>query len=282
MTTRRIIIGLAACSFFGATIAEAAFWNRRKKAESDEVPPVETAAPEAVPVTLNGSPNAMVPVRAEPTQIHSYNKPVPLSAKMPASSGPLSGTGSRRAHISIPDDQTEQILVQLAESRQLREEEIRVLGRLHVEKEGELERMNQRLMDGYGIAADQNYQYDQETRTLFKLELKEGVDPDGPVPEGATAGDLFDKIGPVTLATPDAESEFLRLVSAKKITASELQVVELLLKEKNMELQKVYSSLKERFAISPKKHYEYDPEAHTLFEVVKAGREPAEIQRTSP
>jgi len=282
MTIKRIIIGLAACSFLAAFTVEAAFWNRRKKVESEEQPPTESTAVEVVPVTGSASPETIVPVRTEPTQIHSYNKPVPFSAPRPEAFAATPVSGTRRAHISIPDDQTEQILVRLAESRQLREEEIRVLSRLNVEKQGELDRMNLRLLDGYGIAADQNYQYDQDSRTLFKLELKEGVDPDGPVPEGATAADLFDKVGPMTLATPEAEAEFLRLVSAKKITASELQVVDLLLKEKNMELQKVYSSLKERFAISPKKHYEYDPEAQTLFEVVKAGRDPAEIQRTSP
>ena len=282
MARRRIIMGLVACSFGAVYSAEAAFWNRRNKAEPESRPSAEATVPPAVPATVIGSHDTSASVGTEPTQVPSYNKPVPLTVLSPGITDPMPGPGSRRAHISIPDNQTEQILVQLAESRELREEEIKVLGRLHTEKKSELDRMNQRLMDGYGIAADQNYQYDRETRTLFKLELKEGVDPDGPVPEGATAGDLFNKVGPVTLATSDAESDFLRLVSAKKITASELQVVGLLLKEKNMELQKVYSSLKERFAISPKKHYEYDPEAHTLFEVVKAGREPAEIQRTSP
>jgi hypothetical protein len=135
--------------------------------------------------------------------------------------------------------------------------------------------MNLRLFEQFGIAADETYQYDRETRTVFKLQLKDGVDPQAPIEPGTRAEQLFDKADHMVLQDDGTETEFIRLVSAKKLTANELEVLQLLLKEKNMELQKVHASLEERFAISPEKHYEYDADAHTLFEVVKAGLSPS-------
>jgi hypothetical protein len=203
------------------------------------------------------------PVAMEPAQ-------VPAGSLQSAASDPAVAAPTRRPHQRLEGPEAEQALVQLAESRRLREEELRVLARLHAEKRGELARMNEQLLERFGIASDETYQYDAEAKTLYKLTAK-------PDMEALAAGgvtdpeELFEKSRHRIFAQREQELGFVRLVSAKKITGSELQVIQLLVKEKNMELEKVLGSLKDRFSISPDKHYEYDAEAQTLFEVVRAG-----------
>ena len=190
-------------------------------------------------------------------------------------------TAVRRAHFYVQDDATAQILVQLAESRSFREEEIRVIARLFKEKEAELERMDQRLLERFGVTAEGNYQYDRDSRTLFELTEKQGVDQTAA--SGAVSADeLFDKHTHRTFIEDQEEIEFVRLASAKKITASELQVLALLSKEKQIELTRVQDSLRERFSVSPEKHYEYDADTRTLFEIVRAVIETTTVPGTNP
>lgn len=231
---------LVVCLLAGGTGADAAFWNRKSSKEEAKPLPVP---PTSISVTHPG--------QAQPEPVL---RPVAVSADE-----------GRRAHVQMKDQESVDVLVRLAESRQLREQEIRVLTRLHGEKEGELERMNQRLQDRFGIAPDANYQYDNESKSLYLLTPRAGVEAG----EGGAAEDLFDRRLHRNLSNKDIEIEFVRLVSAKKITVSEIQVLKLLLKEKHLELNKVNGTLGERFAISPDKHYEFDADSRTLFEVVR-------------
>ncbi len=240
MTMRTSLQLVAVASLFGAVNSDAAFWNKKGDRSEAEEPTIEVVS---VPDTV--SPGIAAPA-ATP-----------------------SAAPQRRAHFLVKDSETEKGLMQLAESRRQREEEIRVILRLYEEKQGELARMNGRLTEKFGISAEENYQYDNETKSLYKLTPKEGAED--LAQNGQTAPeDLFDKKLHMSLELEDMEVTFVRLVSAKKITASELQVLQLLLKEKNMELAKIHASLKERFSILPEKHYEYDADAHTLFEIVQA------------
>ena len=241
MTMRTGLQLLAVAAIYSAVNSEAAFWNKKT-----EEPEPAGEGVEVVSVPRVASPEAVAPAPG------------------------VAATPRRRAHFLVKDPETERSLMQLAESRREREEEIRVILRLYQEKQGELARMNGRLAEKFQISADENYQYDNETKSLYKLTPKEGAQ-DLAAAGGAAAEDLFDRKLHLSLEPEDMEVTFVRLVSAKKITASELQVLQLLLKEKNMELAKIHSSLKERFSVSPEKHYEYDAEAHTLFEIVQAG-----------
>ena len=255
---RGILTATAIVVCLWALGVSAAFWNKKRNEEdrAGTTPPAlaPTSPAEEVPATLA----AGAPVVSPP----SFRDDRPAAAAPPAL--------YRRPHVSIQDSETERILVQLAQTRSLREEEIKVLTRLSEEKTNELGRMNERLQQRFGIRPEENYQFDQASRTLFKLTVKEGIDAETAVAQGAAADEVFDKTSHMTLRDEAAETDFVRLVSAKKITASELQVLGLLLKEKRIELSKVHASLEERFAISPEKHYEYDAEAHTLFETVPA------------
>lgn len=253
MSYLRGLMLLGICVFAGTQCAQGAFWNRKSSKEE----PARVAPP---PPTY-----AVTPVAgAQPVQsLSSYSDRAPELPDVPPAEA-ASPQHARRAHFRMPDQEAVDTLVQLADSRRMREEEIRVLARLLREKEGELVRMNDRLRDRFGIAADANYQYDNETKGLFLLVPKSGES----AVEGEGADEVFEKRLHRTLDAKQTEIEFVRLVSAKKITASEIQVLKLLLKEKNLELGKVHASLEERFAISPEKHYEFDAPSRTLFEVV--------------
>lgn len=244
MKIKQVLTPALAALCISAAISLGAFWNRK-----DQEPAPEAAPPSAGTVT-----------QAQPG---------------------AGATSIRRAHFYIQDDATAQILVQLAESRSFREEELRVIARLFKEKEAELERMNQRLLERFGVTAEGNYQYDRDSRTLFELTAKEDID-ESTASGAVSADELFDKHAHRTFIEDQEETEFVRLASAKKITASELQVLSLLLKEKQIELTRVQDSLRDRFSVSPEKHYEYDADTRTLFEIVRAGAETTAVPGTHP
>ena len=242
--------------------AQGAFWNKKSSKDAGKGSEVHSEYGAR-------SPDGVISNGGTVRSLASYQEHVPSQQALdPSSKASVDGGASnsgRRAHFLIQDQKSADALVALAESRRLREEEIRVLGRLHQEKEGELNRMNERLNSRFKISADANYQYDNETKSLFLLIAKEGAEAEAAVPE-----DRFHKRLHMTLSDRESEIAFVRLVSAKKITASEMQVLKLLLKEKNLELSKVHETLQERFAIAPDKHYEYDAASRTLFEIVQA------------
>lgn len=242
MHMRRGLVAAAVGCALIVPASQALFWKRDAKPAAEVL---EEPVPELEPVE------------------------VPAGSLQSAGEGAPAEAG-RRPHYRLEGPEAEQALVQLAESRRLREEELRVLARLYVEKQEELKRMNQQLQQRFGIAPDENYQYDAEERTLHKLTAK--PDMEELARNGATDPEaLFVKSSHHTFEGRDDELVFVRLVTAKKITGSQLQVIQLLVKEKNMELSKVLGLLKDQFSISPDKHYEYDAEAQTLFEVVRAG-----------
>ena len=241
---------LVGCAWAAAP-ADGAFW--KKKAESE--PATSTATAER--------PAVGKPIRT----------PAPAPAPAPAVKAiaqPGQQPTVRRPHYRVDGPEMETTLLQLAESRELRRGEIVVLSRLLVEKQNELRRMDRRLQEVFGVDPSVTYQYDADSRCIYRLDTKEGAE------ELARAGgvdpeDLITRTIHRELATPDAANAFTRLVSAKKITNNEIRVLQLLLREKNMELKKVETTLAARFSIAPDKHYEYDASAQTLFEIVGVG-----------
>lgn len=238
MNKRRSLAAAAVGCILIVPASWGVFWKRGEKKPVE--PPIEVVEPE-----------------------------VPDGSLVPAAAKPAA-PAQRRAHVRLAGPEDEQALVQLADSRRLREEEIRVLARMYAEKQGELARMNQQLLERFQIADDANYQYDAEAKTLYTLTAKPGAE-DLAVAGATAAEDLFIRTPHRTLSERDQELAFVRLVSAKKLTANELQVIQLLIKEKNLELRKVLGMLNQRFSIASDRHYEYDQEAQTLFEVVRAG-----------
>lgn len=224
------------------------FW--RNRAEDDK--PASSASP------------------ANPAPVSQAGPSVPIDTDVEVVRGTETSAVTRTPLLQVDDDEAEQVLVRLAQARQLREEEIRVLGRLSQEKDQELQRMNAQLEQRFGILADDNYQYDQEAQAVYRItpkaEAEAGADDAGV----SSAEDLFDRELHRRLESEEDELAFVRLVSAKKITVSELAMLRLLLREKSLELERVMAALKDRFSIEPGKHYQYDAPSRTLFEVAPA------------
>ena len=231
--------------------ADAAFW--KKKSEADDPPAVSGPAAAVEPARNAADSAAPAITTVAQAQPDSQQQAV------------------RRAHYKVDGPETETTLMQLAESRQLRRGEIVVLSRLLVEKRNELGRMDRRLQDVFAVDPSVTYQYDADSRTIYRLDTKEDAE-ELAQSEEVNPEDLITRTLHRELATAEAANAFTRLVSAKKITNSEIRVLQLLLREKNMELKKVETTLAARFSIAPDKHYEYDASAQTLYEVVGAAQ----------
>lgn len=238
-----------------AAESEAVFWKRRSSNQKETTSQAEAAS--AVPGDRSQEQPVSEPDRSPPS----------AGAGVATPGGGEEAAVYRREHLRIEDEDSVGVLRQLAQARVLREEEIRVLGRLTQEKDAELKRMNDQLLARFGIKADDNYQYEQESRSLFRIEPKTDAAQNAASGGARTADELFDRGLHLRFDSESDELEFIRLVSAKKITVSELAMLRLLLREKGLELERVLASLRDRFSIEPDKHYEYDEATRTLMEV---------------
>lgn len=189
---------------------------------------------------------------------------IPASSSVrPAAADPAS-TPARQLHRSIEDEAQRQALFSLANQRTLREEELRVLERLLNEKAAELQRLDAGLEERFGVAPDKSYQYDEAENAIYELSgLEEAAEGRS---DTSVTRTLHRRLGDAAAA-----ESFLKQVGAKNITAAEIQYLRLIHKEKQLEVERVYTQLEERFGILRDKHYEYDAEEEALFEMPPAG-----------
>lgn len=154
------------------------------------------------------------------------------------------------------DGPTAQRFLDLAYRKQVTEEDISVLSRLQEEKKTEFQKMNEQLASEFGMDAESEYEYDASTR---ELSMK-------PVAEGGELKLI------TTLAEKSREDLFLRLIAAKRLTSNALATLELLLLEKEKEVQLVDNKLLADYNVHEEKDYYYDAERRSLFLIVEPGK----------
>jgi len=173
----------------------------------------------------------------------------------------------RRKHLRFEDAQTEETFLRLADARGITREDLRVISRLLREKTVEISRFDQELDQAFGIKPGGSYHFDKESETVFELTPREDVGDEAPA-EGASIEDRFEKREHLKLTDKEMQTRFLQLLASKQLSAEEIRILRLLLKEKQIEMSRVEGGLRDRFAISMDRSYQYDGENKELFELV--------------
>jgi hypothetical protein len=171
---------------------------------------------------------------------------------------------ARRVHLVFETDAAEQEFLQYAVARRRVQEDGRVLARIASEKRLEIARFQQELKDEFQINPEANYQFDDETSTIYVLAPREGA------PTNATASieERFNRTEHLKIDAADQRERFLRLVAAKQLATEEQSVLALLQNEKEIEADTVHQQMVARYAITNDREYRYDRSRKTLYELV--------------
>lgn len=235
------------------------FWKKKKKAEKEPavMPPIAPVPPDSKTPSTQDIPPPTRPIVAPQSDSQTPSSQVEESTVV----------NNKKALYRLKDDETIEALVKLATGRQLREQELVVVSRLLNEKQLELSGFNEQLKEKFGISAEGNYQYDDETRTIFALKAKPGAEN---ASKDAKPEDLVERTVQRELENAEVEELFLKMVGAKKVTTDEIRALQMILQEKKIELTHIQESLQEQFSMAPDKHYEYDSETHVVYELILA------------
>lgn len=179
-----------------------------------------------------------------------------FSAGSPASAGwfgkkegaPEAGDAKER----VLSEERGAAFVALVSQKRVIDEDRFVIERLLNEKRRELATFNDTLRDRYGIDPAAQYAFDASENRIYLLSK-----PSEEAPEGGRT--LHREI------TPEQGKDFVRHVSAKSITASQIRALALLAREKQLERASANEALKGQFGIDPEVDYRYDPQTRTIY-----------------
>jgi len=171
----------------------------------------------------------------------------------------------RRAHVHFDDAKAEQEFLALTSAKRRVQEDYQVVTRLMQEKTMEAEKFTRDLETEFGIDSSVNYNYDDETMTIYEMVKKASV------PADAVALDAekdFDKKEHMKLESDEKKARFMRLVASKKLSSDEINILRLIQNEKEIEASNIQQQLVSRYAISNDREYRYEKSTRTLYELV--------------
>lgn len=143
---------------------------------------------------------------------------------------------------------------ELAKLRQSCKEEHTVLTRLKLEKNKEMVNLLKRLNDEYGVYSDKSYSYNSTNMTLY-IVVTNNVDSSISLQK-------------TRVFNTESESlEFLRLLVARNITNRQIESINEMLKEKEIEFNKIVTYLENYFGVDRNKKYRFEESTGTLYEV---------------
>ena len=176
---------------------------------------------------------------------------------------------TRRYHMRIPDQATEKELLTLFAQKRATSETFLVMRNLTQEKSSELARFEKDLQDKYGMKTDSNYSFDQDKMTLYEVTFKAPAAPDPtPAGEAATATQQAEKKVYRQFKDADEAKQLALLMTGKKLTLEELRVFNLVIREKQMEMDRLNTVLSDKFSMSRDRDYQYEPATMRLYEIV--------------
>jgi hypothetical protein len=143
--------------------------------------------------------------------------------------------------------------LELAKRKQIADEDASVLARLLLEKEAEIKELEQQLLTDFGVQSTVEYEYDSEKKIIFAKKTD------------AAGGVLREPLR--EFRTPESEQDFLKLVTAKRMTVTAISTLKLLVMEKDKEKELVDQRLAKTYDVLAAKNYYYDAAKTTLFEV---------------
>jgi hypothetical protein len=165
----------------------------------------------------------------------------------------------------VLDDSQSERFMSLADARRGRENEAGVLRDVLVEKARETQRLNDELRARFMIDPDEVYTFNPSNRVIFRVaaESDEAAEAAHQPPDPSRAR----SVAHFQLQEPEKVDLFLRLVKARDLTRTQMSVLLLLVREKEMELEAVVGRLKNEFGIEPGKHYRFDAAKKKLIEL---------------
>lgn len=199
--------------------------------------------------------------------------PAPSGKAQPAKAKAVGDSGTnapgralmRRAHLHFDDVKSEQEFLAITSAKRRVQEDFQVITRLMQEKNLEVEKFTRDLESEFKINPDVNYNYDDDTATIYELVRKDSVAADA---VSLDPEKDFDKVEHVKLDTGDKRARFMRLVASKKLSSEEINVLRLLQNEKEIEASNIQQQLVARYAISNDREYRYEKSSRTLYELV--------------
>ena len=160
---------------------------------------------------------------------------------------------TRRALFRFKDDRSAKEFVDIVANKRQAAQDIDVLKRLLTEKVAERQVLVKALAEEFGVEGNKDYEYDANALTIYRL----GDGSNGTA--RAVHRELKDK----------AKGEaFARRAVSRRLTNLAIDVLTLLVREKDLEVAKSDQTLSERFSVVSNRTYQYDSASLTLYEIL--------------
>lgn len=207
--------------------------------------------------------------------------------KKPAEESDAATTNiTKRYHLLVPDKASEKELMQLFSAKRGVGDELRVLSMLGEEKRREMARFDGELMKTFGVTDKGNYRFDPKTKTIYEQVPKAGGTTtttnmtDAASATGALETTMvFEQRVHKQLKDDEQTKQFAGLAAGKRMTAEELQVFNRVLREKQVEMDRLDKTLKEKYSVSRDRSYWYDTKTMRLYEIVTPPRRGAPVAK---
>jgi len=174
---------------------------------------------------------------------------------------------------ALSEDEARTFLSLYTQRERVREE-LRVLARIIREKGAEVGTFQNALKQQFDVAPDKVYQLDAEGKALYLLANTPGTNT-ADAAAATNAAAASDSI--VTNAASSVKrvlhreiseqevQNIVRLSAAKGVATSQIRALNLLYREKTMELGKANKLLKDHFAVEPQLNYRYEAATRCLY-----------------
>lgn len=184
---------------------------------------------------------------------------------------------TRRYHLLVPDKASEKEVLQLFAAKRAIGEELRVLSMLNEEKRREMARFDGELTTLYGVTDKGSYRFDPKTKTLYEQVPKGGGTTTNATasanPEGVLETTMvFEQRVHLQLKDDAQVKQFAGLAAGKRLTAEELQVFSRVSREKQVEMDQLDKTLKDKYSVSRDRSYWYDTKTMRLYEILTPPR----------
>ena len=189
---------------------------------------------------------------------------------------------TKRYHLLVPDKASEKELMQLFSAKRGIGEELRVLSMLGEEKRREMAKFDGELTKVFGVTEKGNYRYDPKTKTIYEQVPKAGGATTTTTATNATGAASAESSMETTMVfeqrvhmqlKDDAQTkQFAGLAAGKRMTAEELQIFSRVLREKQVEMDRLDKTLKDKYSVSRDRSYWYDTKTMRLYEIVTPPR----------
>jgi hypothetical protein len=251
----------------------------RKEAPKTSVRGVSSNAV-SVPMSSNAGIGMMLP--ANPPTIVAPKSPGRNVVQIPATPATVQGTASttnkpesavsaatvpaesefvngahRRAHLRFKEKGSEEAFLKIVAKKQAVFEDLRVIGKLCQEKNNQQQQFAASLQEQFAVKPDGNYQYDAGSRTIAEIV------------KSASGGEASQTQLHMKLKDEATAQNFVRLATAKRVSLEEMATLQLIYREKQMELAEYDRQLADAYAIVKDRNYQYDPTTKTLYELIR-------------